>query len=190
MATLDHHKYLEFIRRKISWRNPSEKWHAPELPLIKVLRTDWAEPPDEHPEMPSFNALDMWGQLGHCGELITFASGGLYWGEALVGHNKEKFFPNGPQDFTVEVWKKLDPEGRHLKHLYDIIYRGVKWLHVYHAGNDGTSDCWGIAHCTYEERTRVERNDEECLIPDSEQYPSLYITRLIEEHRIDIPLEV
>jgi len=122
----------------------------------------------------------LWGRLGKCYELIYWASGGLYWGNELK-EQREKGSFNGPQEFTVNIWKEIDQYT--FESVFDLTFQGVKWIDVAHAGSDGASDCWGTALFTYEKKLKnVSYQPMKCDIPTSIKYPSLYLGELMIEH--------
>lgn len=132
-------------------------------------------------KLSGLNCLMLHGQLGHCGDLITFATGGLYWEKELKKAHEAKVY-NGPKEFTVENWEIV--EEYHLKHVSDTLYTGVTWIYVNHFDvSGGAGDCSGYADFMYEKSYITERNDEECIIPEDVQYPQLYISQLVEQHR-------
>jgi len=133
---------------------------------------------DRHPGIEKYGNL--WGQLGKCHQLINFASGGLYWGDDL----KKGVF-NGPTEFTMHIWEKLNEHN--YKAVSDLTYKGVKWVDVSHAGSDGASDCWGLASFAYEERIKnVCYKPMECKIPTDIKYPSFRIGELMMEHAREV----
>ena len=124
----------------------------------------------------------LWGQLGHCYEIIHWASGGLYWGDELK-EQKEKGVFNGPTEFTMNVWNKIDDH--HYESVFDLTFQGVKWLDVGHADNQGASDCWGLAYFTYEKKVKnLDYKPMKCEIPSEIKYPILYIGKLLGKHAV------
>ena len=123
--------------------------------------------------------VTLWGQLGHCYEIINFASG-LYWEADLKNAKADNKF-NGPSEFTMHIWHKIDDYN--YESVSDITFKGVKWLDAAHAGSDGASDCWGIVSFECEETVKnVSYKPLVCEIPKDIKYPSLYIGRLLFEH--------
>jgi hypothetical protein len=119
----------------------------------------------------------LWGQLGHCYELINWATNGLYWGDELKKANEEKTL-KGPTEFTVHIWKQIDEYN--LETVYDLTFKGVKWESVSHADNQGSSDCWGLARFTYTDKIKNENYQAmECHIPSETKYPMLYYGKLM-----------
>lgn len=123
----------------------------------------------------------LWGRMGHCYELIYWATCGLYWDNELK-EQKEKGFFNGPSEFTINVWKEID--AYNYESVYDLTFKGVKWISADHfGGGGGSSDCTGIASFTYEEKIKdVNYKPMECKIPTDIKYPSLYIGALMTEY--------
>ncbi len=156
----------------------------------EIRKTSLKSPEEYIKLMMDGKTCNLWGQLGCCDQLICFASGGIYDGKALDLANKNNEL-NGPSEFTVEAWEPVVLGNiNHLIHIHDVTYKGCKWYHVDHAakGGYGASDCWGLADCTFEERIFTERNDEECLIPETEKYLGLDASRHIDDYSYDIPI--
>lgn len=129
----------------------------------------------------------LWGQLGHCYDLIHWASGGLYWDNELK-EQREKGSFNGPTEFTMHVWKEIDDHT--YESLCDWTFQGVKWQNVYHMSYDsGASDCCGQAHFTFEKKVKnLDYKPMKADFPKEIKYPGLYLGRLMVEHAKPVQL--
>jgi hypothetical protein len=125
----------------------------------------------------------MWGQCGHCGQVIGFATNGAIDTESLREAHKTGL--NGPREFVIEEWVPVDNpdiwKARHWKKECEIQIKGVKWELAQHTLDD--SMCGGLVSFSYETKSCMECGDWEAVIPEDKKYISLYISKLIEEFK-------